>query len=494
MYPRRKHSRAPLRYAPYVTTFDLCILGAGSAGIAGAFRASQLGANVALVHAGPLGGTGIRDGALSSKTLWHLSSDYARAERRDRGYEGPPLHLRWPAVLATMEAACREATNLLAQQLQRLATPAAGRGTVRLVEGYGELVNGNMVQVGATSIEARAILVATGSRPRQVPGIEIDGECIVTSDHIERIAQLPRRLGIVGAGVVGCEYATIFAQFGQTTVELFDRQERILPFEDADISNVVAKRFSELGVVAHQRARITQAKRVGNEVVIEFATAQGPQTTVVDVLLVAAGRVPNVRGIGLENVGVVPDASGYLPSQGPRLSQTVWAAGDVTPELMLANLADIEARAAVEEILGQPKRRVVVEAQPAIYFLSPEIGVVGHNEQSARKAGIPYRAAVVTNQLGRRNIAMRATDGLVKLLAAPDGTLLGLRVVGPQAGTCIQGVALLMGRGGTIHDLDAAVHPHPAVTEGVQEAARLLLGSSTFVPEAFPRDCYVTEG
>jgi dihydrolipoamide dehydrogenase len=161
---------------------------------------------------------------------------------------------------------------------------------------------------------------------------------------------------------------------------------------------------------------------------------------------------------------------------------------------MLANLAELEARHAVEDMYGLDPPAIVRDAQSAIFFLSPEVASVGLNEQMAREKGIRYRAAIVSNALNRRNIAMRATTGFVKLLVRRDERLLGLRVVGPQAGTCIQGVALLIGQGGSLDAVDRCVHPHPAVTEGVLEAARLLLGRSLFRPDAMDGLCRIVDG
>jgi dihydrolipoamide dehydrogenase len=172
-----------------------------------------------------------------------------------------------------------------------------------------------------------------------------------------------------------------------------------------------------------------------------------------------------------------------------------WEAGQrLATDLMLANVAELEGRHAVEDMFGLEPPPLVREAQSAIYFLSPEVAAVGHNEQMAKAAKIPYRAAVVANTLNRRNLAMRSTAGFVKLLARPDGKLLGLRVVGPQAGACIQGVALLIGQGGSVSDIERCVHPHPSVTEGVLEAARLLLGRSIYTPAAMGEQCRIVEG
>jgi dihydrolipoamide dehydrogenase len=480
-----------------VSRYDLCVIGAGPAGIAGAIRASDLGKRVVLVDAGPLGGAGIFDGALSSKTLWHLSNDYARAHRGDRGYDGAKLDVSWPALRTEVAAACREAQVLVERQLASLAEPRPGHGSVERVIGRATFVEPHAVMVGTRRVEATNFLLAVGSKPRMPPNVASDGVRIITSDHVEHIGDLPGRLAIVGAGVVGCEYATIFAQLGHTAVDLFDRQARILPFEDEDISRVVAARFGALGVTVQRCAKILRITRIGDEVEIEWTDDEhtAPTTKRYDRVLVATGRGPSTDGLGLEHAGVAIGAGGGVTvDDGTRTSADhVWAAGDATPDIMLANLAELEARQAVEDMYGLDPAPLVHEAQASIYFLSPEVAGVGCNEQMAKAKGIDYRAAYVSNAINRRNIAMRATNGFVKLLARRDGRLLGLRVVGPQAGTAVQGVALLIGQGDTLEAVERCVHPHPSVSESVLEAARVLLGRSIYKPEAMPELIKVTE-
>ncbi|MCX5741572.1 MAG: NAD(P)/FAD-dependent oxidoreductase [Proteobacteria bacterium] len=469
---------------------DLCVIGAGPAGIAAAIRATDLGKRVALIDGGPLGGAGIIDGALSSKTLWHLAGDFARARRSDRGYDGSALVASWPAVRAEVEAACGQATSLLERQLAALPL-------IQHVRGRACFVDPHTIVVGERRITADRFLIAVGSKPRVPASFVVDCERIVTSDQIERGANLPGRLAIVGAGIVGCEYATIFAHLGRTRVELFDRQPRILPFEDEDVAAVVAKRFTEIGVQVHRKAKLETIVANGAGVDVTWIDAEGAkQMTQYDRVLVATGRAPATTGLGLDLAGVeLSDGGGIKNVDGTRTTAPhIWAAGDVTPELMLANLAELEGRHAVEDMYGMDPPSIVHEAQPAIYFLSPEVGAVGLDEQKAKAAGIGYRAAIVENSLNRRNLAMRAPDGFVKLLARRDGRLLGLRVVGPQAGTAIQGVALMIGQGLTLDAIERCVHPHPAVTEGVLEAARLLLGKSLFKPAAMGGRCRIVEG
>jgi len=478
-----------------VSRYDLCVIGGGPAGIAGAIRASDLGKRVALVDSGPLGGAGIFDGALSSKTLWSLSGDYARAHRVDRGYDGARLAVSWPALRAEVAAACREAQVLVERQLAGLLEPRPGRGTIERIGGRAAFVARDAVAVGGLRIEAERFLLAVGSKPRVPGNIAVDGVRIITSDHVEHVAELPKRLAIVGAGVVGCEYATIFAQLGATEVDLFDRQARILPFEDEDISAVVTERFAELGVRVQRCAKIDRITRKGDEVEIAWTDEHGaPVARTYYRALVATGRGPSVADLGLELAGVTVGANGGVTVDGTRTAAPhVWAAGDVTPDIMLANLAELEARQAIEDMYGLDPVPLVHEAQASIYFLSPEVAGVGLNEQMAKAKGIDYRAAYVSNAINRRNIAMRSTVGFVKLLARRDGRLLGLRVVGPQAGTAIQGVALLIGQGDTLEAVERCVHPHPSVTEGVLEAARVLLGRSIYKPETLPELVRVTE-
>jgi dihydrolipoamide dehydrogenase len=456
--------------------YDLCVIGAGPAGLAAAVRAHDLGKRVALIDGGRAGGAGIRDGALSSKTLWHLAGDFARARRTDRGYRGD-ASLSWPEVQAQVRAACDEASALVDAQLAWLATH--GPGKVDHLEGRARFVEPRAIAIGDTRIAAEKFLLAVGSKPRGIPGATIDGLRILTSDHVDHLPSLPASLAIIGGGVVGCEYATIFGQLGQTAVELLDRQPRILPFEDDDVAAVVAARFAQMGVHIHRAAKLEAIHAREDGVELNIRCGDDVLTRRVERVLLAVGREPATAELALDIPGVRTTPGGSVVSEDTRTSAPhVWAAGDTTADVMLVNMAEIEARHAVEDMFGLEPPAIHYEAQSAIFFLSPELASVGLNEQMARARGVPFRAAVIANRLIRRNLAMRATDGFVKLLAHRDGRVLGLRVVGPQAGSCIQGVALLIAGGGTLDDLDRCVHPHPAVTEGVQEAARLLLGRS----------------
>ncbi|MBX3189523.1 MAG: NAD(P)/FAD-dependent oxidoreductase [Labilithrix sp.] len=480
-----------------MTTWDLCVLGAGPAGYAAAMRAHDLGKRVVVVEKERVGGAGIHAGALSSKTMWHLSNDYAVAARTDRGYRAPGgLDVSYPSVIESVRAAVSERRALLDRQLESLTTPSANGGQVTLVRGAARFVSPQAVEVKKSDgtvekIDAERFLIATGSRPRCPDGIPIDGEIVVTSDHIEQLPHFPESMVVVGAGVVGCEYATIFANFGKTKIKIIDRQPRILPFEDEDIAEEVAQSFESMGVVIHRASKLESLEIKDGKVEYVITNAEGRAEKIrVERALVSIGRVPATSDLGLDVAGVQVDRGGGVVVTDTRSTNPrVYAAGDATMDIALVNVAELEARYAVEAMFDMKPRAICYEALSAIMFLKPEVASVGLNELKAKEKGIPYRVGVVNNRLIGRNIAMRETHGFVKLLAAPGtGKLLGLRVVGPEASSAIQGLAFLIDAGATLDDIDRCVHPHPAITEGVQECARMLLDRSVMKVSVFGRE------
>ena len=475
-------------------TWDLCVLGAGPGGYAAAMRAHDLGKRVVIVERGQVGGAGIHAGALSSKTMWHLSNDYACAARADRGYHSVGgLEVSYPSVIESVRTAVSERRSLLDRQLAHLAIPSANGGIVTLVRGSARFTSPTTVEVkrhdgGVESIEATNFVIATGSRPRVPDGIPVDGEYVVTSDQIESFPSFPGSMVIVGAGVVGCEYATIFANYGKTKIHIIDRQPRILPFEDEDVAEEVASSFESMGVVIHRASRLETLKVADGKVEYVITNADGKLETIrVERALVSVGRIPNTADLGLEAAGVKLDKGGGITVENTRSSVPhIYAAGDTTMDIALVNVAEIEGRYAVESMFGLAPRPIRYEALSAIMFLKPEVASVGLNEIKAREQKIPYRVGVVANRLISRNIAMRETHGFIKVLASP-GThrILGLRVVGPEASSTIQGIAFLIDQEATLEDIDHCVHPHPAITEGVQECARMLLGRSVMKVDVF---------
>jgi dihydrolipoamide dehydrogenase len=429
--------------------------------------------------------------------MWHLSNDYACASRSDRGYHAVGgLEVSYPSVIESVRTAVAERRSLLDRQLAHLATAGESGGIVTLVRGTARFTSPGEVEVKRhdgviETFAAKNFLIATGSRPRVPDTIPVDGQIIVTSDQIESFPSFPESMVIIGAGVVGCEYATIFANYGKTKIHLIDRQPRILPFEDEDVAEEVASSFESMGVVIHRASKLETLKVVDGKVEYVITNADGHLETIrVERALVSVGRIPNTSELGLEAAGVKLDKGGSVVVDNTRSSVAhIYAAGDSTMDIALVNVAELEGRYAVELMFGLNPRPIRYEALSAIMFLKPEVASVGLNETKAQEQKIPYRVGVVANRLISRNIAMRETHGFIKVLAAPDtNRILGLRVVGPEASSTIQGIAFLIDQEATLDDIDHCVHPHPAITEGVQECARMLLGRSVMKVDVFGRE------
>lgn len=476
--------------------YDLCVIGGGPAGYAAAMRAIDFGKRVILVERDRIGGTGIYNGALASKTLWEIAQRVSSTNELMHARKREPLRLAWDEVQRTLNEALFERKYLHACHMQ-LLTAQDGRtlnGQFRHERGAGRLTGQNTVHIERpdfrTEIHADQIIIATGSRPRQLPNIPVDERHILTSDGIFNIDEQPRSIVIVGAGVIGCEFATIFANLGGTRVHLIDRAERILPFEDADVSELIARNLERKGVIIHRSAKLDHIAVVDGHVEYLLSYADGRNETVqVEKALLSVGRIPNTEGLGLHTAGVVIDPEKGTPIiNGTDTSiANIHVVGDATGSNMLVNLGEMQGRHVVSRIWGGNQSQMDYENVSTIMFLDPEVAGVGLNEQTCRKQGIPYKLARIDYSCLARAIAMRRTTGFFKLLVTNDEHMhvLGMRAVGEHASSAIQAVALMMRLGTPISELACLVHPHPSITEGVQECARMLLGRSIFKPSVF---------
>jgi dihydrolipoamide dehydrogenase len=481
-----------------VHDYEVCVIGCGPAGFAAAMRCWDFGKRVALIEKGPLGGAGVWNGALSSKTFWELSRDYRSAQRLDRGFRADRVEVDFNAVRSVVDQACEEKARQIGRQLDALSEPRPDApGCIRRFRGTARFLDPHTIHVEGTGagqsfrVTADHFVIATGSRPRDLPNIEVDGRSIITSDHIGSLDEFPRSLVILGAGVVGCEFATIFANFGRTKVYLIDRAPRILPFEDNDVANLCATNLEAQGVTIHRQAKLISMRRLPNSLVeytIEHATG-GRETIVVEKALVSVGRVPNTESLELDKAGVqLHERGGHIVDEDTRTSVPhIYAVGDVTLDIALVNVGEIEGRHAAERICIGHDRKLSYENLSTIMFLAPEVAAIGLNEQDAQTKRIPYRVGVYDYSLVNRAIAMRATEGFVKLLVSDDEEfrILGMRALGVHASTTLEAVSLMIQHGRSARELAELYHPHPAITEGLQDCVRMLLGTSIYKPSVF---------
>ena len=473
--------------------FDLIVIGGGPAGYAAAMRGIDFGKKVCIIERNRIGGAGVYNGALSSKTLWELSSRIANVNETIVTKGRTPFEITWQDVRKTIDEAVFERKFQYSSHIKLLQTESMHK-LLHYERGDGKFISKNEIEItheGTKKIvSGEIIIVATGSRPRMVPDIICDHKTILTSDTIEHIEDYPKSLVIVGAGVIGCEYATMFSNFGKTKVYIIDRQDRILPFEDEDVSNLVAENLEKKGVVIHHNAQLERMITIGNEVEYELSYPDGTREVIrVEKALLSVGRVPNVETLGLENAGVLMSKRGlHIGDEDTKTNiPNIYAVGDVSGRIALVNVGEIEGRHAVEKAFTVNKPALSYDNICTIMFLQPEVASVGMNEQYCIEHNIPVKVVKVDYSVIARAIAMRQTQGFFKIIVTNDSEMkiLGMRVIGEHASTAIQGVALLMKMNASIEALAELIHPHPSIVEGIQECARMLLNKSIFKSSAF---------
>ena len=477
--------------------FDLCVIGGGPSGYAATIRALDFGKRVLLIEKNRVGGAGVFNGALSSKTLWEMSESYKITRTLNSGFAVYDSELNYKDVIGEMRKAMHEKYAQLKEQIDYFCR----NGQLTFVEGTGKLLTKNTVLVktkeGKTiDYYAENIALAVGSRPRKIPNLPIDERTVVTSDGIGSFENFPKSIVILGAGVIGTEFATILSNFGRTKVYMIDKAERILPFEDADVANMVARNLEQNGVTIHHESNFEEMKIVNGKVEYTISLKDGKKETyTVEKALISIGRVPNVENMGLKEVGIALDSRGHAEDEDTVTSiPNIYAIGDFTADIALVNIAEMEGRYAVERMFGTPDFEMTYNNISTIMFLNPEVAGVGMNETTAKKNGIAYRVSSMKYKYVNRAIAMRKTDGYFKILVSDDDEMkiLGMRVLGNHASSTIGYVALLIKQGLGIRELADLIHPHPSITEGIQECARMLLGKSIMKPEVFSQhiSCY----
>lgn len=468
-------------------------------------RAVDFGKNVCLIEAGHIGGTGIMNGPLTSKTMWELSVDYSIAAAVDRGYRASGLQVDYSMVKKTVIAAAKTKQYQMLSQIETFSKKNSEAGVITYKRGFAKFLDNNTLQIngenGIETIEADYVIIATGSRPRELHDVPVDQKLIFDSDGLLNLEKFPERMMILGSGIIGCEFATIFSNFGQTEVHLLDRTHRVIPFEDDDVSDFVSNNLEKNGVIIHHTAtlRTVQKEKDHLKVVLDYDDGHS-QVVEVDIVLVSVGRDANTRGLGLENVGIQPNSKGFLHINdvcaiGNMNDCTIFAAGDVTGQKALYGVAEEQGRFIVEAIFGKSTYRLDYSYMPTLMFFKPELAAIGANEKTLRAKKIPYKAAYYSNELVNRAIAMRSTNGFVKIIVSNDGSekILGMRAAGPQASAFIVSIAYLINSDIGLHDVLQSIHPHPSVTEGIQECIRIFYNQSIYKPKAFPSLIKVTE-
>lgn len=473
--------------------YDLVVIGGGPAGYAAAMRGIDFGKRVCLIERDKVGGAGVYNGALSSKTLWELSSRVASVNNMLKSDKNMNFEMPWTDVRRNLEEAIFERKFQYSCHIKLLQTETMNN-IFHYERGNGKLLSKNEIQIDHEGTQkviwGDHIILATGSRPRFIPNVVVDEKIILTSDGIDQIDDYPESIVIVGAGVIGCEYATIFSNFGKTKVHIIDRQDRILPFEDEDISNMVASNLEKRGVIIHHNSSLKRMEIVNGEVEYELEYNDG-RTEIIRVqkALLSVGRLPNVESLDIAAAGVVLGPRNlYIGDADTQTNiPNIYAVGDVSGRIALVNMGEIEARHAVEKIFGTTRAPLSYDNVCTIMFLQPEVAAVGMNEQQCIEKNIPVKVVKIDYSVIARAIAMRKTQGFFKIIVTNDNDMkiLGMRAVGEHASSAIQAVGLLIKMNVGIEVLAELVHPHPSIVEGIQECVRMLLNKSIFKTSVF---------
>lgn len=453
----------------------LAILGGGPAGYVAASHAAAHGARVTLIDPKPLGGTCLNQGCVPTKVLVESCALFEKIKHADAfgiKIDGS-VSADWAAIM-------RRAANIvstLGDGIERLME----NRNVTCIREYGRLLNQDTVCVQDQTISPDAILICTGSAPLVEDRFNVDGERIGTSDDLLRWDTLPRSMMIVGSGIIACEFAFILDSLG-VNVTILASGSRLLSAADKDISIVLQREMRKRGINFKLNCRIESVVSAPNGV---SALHDGQIICTSDRALIAVGRQPNSRDIGLENAGIFTNARGEIKVDDVLKTNVpkVYAVGDVNGRSGLAHAASAQAKLAVDHALGRHFTYVYDRAIPVGIFTNPEIGSVGRTEEEVKSDGVDYAVGKFDLRgLGRAH-ALGEISGFVKVLVCREtGQLLGLHVIGPHAAEVVHEGALVLQRRGKAIEIFSTVHAHPTISEGVLEAIEDALGQATHKP------------
>ena len=457
--------------------FDLIVIGSGPGGYVAAIRAAQLGMSVACVEDQHLGGVCLNIGCIPTKAL--LTSALLVNEMKDGEKHG----IISKDVTFDLGPA-QERSRRVADQMRKGVGHLFKKNGVTPIEGFGRLNGKGKVEVQAadgnkTSYDAEHIIIATGSRPRDLPVLKTDEEHIWSSTGALMQDEAPATLLIVGAGAIGMEFADVFASYG-TEVTIVEALDRVLPLEDAEVSKFMERAYAKRGMEIHTGARFEKAEVGKKGVKATFKDKKGEtQTLDVDHVLSAVGRVPNSGDMGLESAGVELDDKGFIVVDAAMRTNVpgIYAIGDVTGRQLLAHKASHEGITCVEHIAGQGHGTVDYGNVPSCTYCHPEVASVGLTEEQAKEQGYDVEVGKFPWVAVGRAVAAGHTDGFVKIIRDKRySEILGAHIVGSNATELIAEFVVGRHLESTVEELEKAIHPHPTLSEGVSEAALTALG------------------
>jgi len=468
--------------------FDVVVIGSGTGGYVAAIRAAQLGLKTAVVERQPsLGGTCLNWGCIPTKALLeHAHALKVAQEAAEWGVRFGAAEGKPSIDMARVHARKNKIVTGLTKGVEFLFK----KNKIEWVPGTGRLAGKGTVEVSASTprgLTARNIVVATGSAPRSVPGITLDGKSIITSDEAIHLPEVPKSLAILGSGAVGVEFASIFRRFG-SEVTLVELLPRLVPNEDQAVSAELEKAFKKRGITVRTGTRVTSAKVSGGAVTIEMQVGDKTESLTVEKLLVATGRGPVTEGLGVVEAGLQMDR-GFVKVDALFHTNVsgISAIGDVITmgtgvHPQLAHLSSAEGIALAERLAGRETRPIDYDQVPSCTYCDPEIGSIGLTEQEAVARGFEVRVGTFPfGVLGRAKMSGEI-EGFVKIVAEKKyDEVLGVHMIGARATELVAGAAVALRLEATVEELIRTIHPHPTMSEAVGEAAHAVHGAAIHV-------------
>ena len=452
-------------------TYDIVVLGGGSGGYACALRAAEMGKRVALIEKDRVGGTCLHRGCIPTKALLHA------AEVADLSRESETFGVRTSYEGIDIDGVLAYKDKVVDRLWKGLQSTLASR-KIDTIDGYGKLISPTQVQVGDTVYEGEHIVLSTGSVPKSLPGLELDGERVISSDEALRYGRVPSSVIILGGGVIGVEFASVWRSFG-AEVTIVEMLPHLLPAEDEASSKVLERSFRRRGIKYKLGTKFESVKETPSGVTVTLA---GGETIDAEVLLVAVGRGPVSAGLGYDEVGVAMDRGFVLVDEYCQTSiPTISAVGDLTPGLQLAHIGFGEGILVAERLAGLPVVPINYDGVPRVTYSEPEVASVGITAATAADRGIET-TEFTYDLAGNGKSQILQTQGHAKVIAtAGGGPVLGIHLVGARVGELIAEAQLIYNWEAVPADVAQLIHPHPTQSEAIGEAHLALAGKPLHV-------------
>jgi dihydrolipoamide dehydrogenase len=455
--------------------YDVAIIGAGPGGYVTAIRAAQLGLKTCVIEKDKPGGVCLNWGCIPSKNLIHQAGIFSsHRELQEMGISIDAKGFDYGRV----QKKSREAVDRLVNGVAFLLK----KNKLDLVQGEARITSKNSVKMDdGSEVQARHLIIATGSRPMQIPGFECDEKQVLSSTGILSLTKLPKSMIILGGGAIGCEFAYVMNAFG-VSVTIVEMMDHLLPFEDAEVVDVLQEAFRESGIQVMTSTRALSLEKTERQVTVTVENPEaGSQTLKAEKALCVFGRTPNTDEIGLENIGIETQ-KGYIPvgDYCQTAVQGVFAIGDVVATPLLAHVASREGEIAVEFIAGkQPEPTIDINAVPSAIYCEPQVASFGLREDQARSQGIAYNKSLFPFHGVGKAVAVDKAHGLVKLLTDPEtGEILGVHMVGHEVTELIHELLLAKVSELLPEDVNQMIHAHPTLSELNAEGVRAVFGQA----------------